>query len=219
MIITNQSLDQFTRDLKFRLALFKKFKREADKYLASDFNIFDWIQPDEKQFSDVFAFLLDKEASHAQGVVFLHEFWRFLDLTSLTPEDFRVTQERIIGNGRIDILLESNNQVIIIENKPFALDQEGQIARYVHEYESEDYYVVYLSGDGSDPSEGSITRGQLSKLKEDSKFQTVSYNNLTSWLSSCHQKCQADKLRWLIFDLINYINEHFMEQREESYVE
>ena len=42
MTIAKSSIDRFANDLKFRLDLFKEFKKGADKYLATDFNVFNW---------------------------------------------------------------------------------------------------------------------------------------------------------------------------------
>ena len=84
-------------------------------------------------------------------------------------DDYRVsdgcvveTEHVIPGQRRIDIVVrlgKHGEQWLVIENKPWAGEQEGQLAAYaayVHGRDP-DACIVYLSGDGSD-SETTVPR-------------------------------------------------------------
>lgn len=95
---------------------------------------------EEMMHSSVIASLLDTRGSHGQKCRFLELFLGCLpeQFKSFDPSDARTACERYIGQktedsgGRVDICIEnSSGQMIVIENKIFAGDQEHQILRYV----------------------------------------------------------------------------------------
>ena len=55
-------------------------QRRRDKRLATGFNVFDLIEPDENKLSDILADLLDPKGSHGQGDLFLRLLLQQLDL-------------------------------------------------------------------------------------------------------------------------------------------
>lgn len=95
---------------------------------------------EEMMHSSVIASLLDTRGPHGQKCRFLELFLGCLpeQFKSFDPSDARTACERYIGQktedsgGRVDICIEnSSGQMIVIENKIFAGDQEHQVLRYV----------------------------------------------------------------------------------------
>lgn len=92
----------------------------------------------------------------------------------------RVYTEYSTEEGRIDILIEDNqNKAIIIENKIYASDQPEQLKRYnkyARTYKN-GYQILYLTLLGNDASEQS--GGGISYL-------SISYKeNIINWLEKC----------------------------------
>ena len=125
--------------------------------------------------SAIIASLLDTKGTHGQGDYFLNKFLEQVDCFLNESSEFstdqfkkfkttsaRATCEKVIGKrtiesgGRLDICIEnSNGQIIIIENKIFAGDQEHQICRYVEYLKGRGknrFPVLYLTPDGHSPS-------------------------------------------------------------------
>ena len=107
------------------------------------FNIFQvcGVNHYEVTHSAIIAEMLSPKGSHGQGVVFLKEFIETIADNNNIVVDFNVSDvvvetEKVVGTGRIDIFVSnSSNQVIIIENKIYAQDQQEQLKRY------EDYII------------------------------------------------------------------------------
>ena len=136
--------EDFFAELTARLDGARALARELDRELAPRFNAFDYLRGNELGLSRVIADLLDPQASHGQGTLFLRTLlgleglknvrhWPDLDegQTSVV-----VQREREIKYGRrIDILVEIavKNRLpycLAIENKPYAYDQKNQVQDY-----------------------------------------------------------------------------------------
>jgi hypothetical protein len=113
-------------DLQFRLATFQELKSYLDRDLASDFNIFDYIAPDENHLSQIIADLLRPDGPHGQSSIFLEAF---LQLTRISDERYYPDKIKNIVredstvyasafHRRIDITLDFGDAGIGIENKP-----------------------------------------------------------------------------------------------------
>jgi len=114
-------------------------------------------------------------------------------------EKLRVRTEHSTEEGRIDILLEDNqNKAIIIENKIYANDQPEQLKRYdryAHTFKN-GYQILYLTLFGDDASEQS---------GEGVSYLSISYKeDIINWL----EKCVAIASRFPIVreTIIQYIN-------------
>ena len=66
-----ESMNRFLRALKSRLAGARAVQAELDRRLAARFNVFDHFHTDELGRSRVIADLLDPQAAHGQGTLFL----------------------------------------------------------------------------------------------------------------------------------------------------
>ncbi|CAA6802404.1 MAG: Unknown protein [uncultured Sulfurovum sp.] len=143
---------------------------------ASDFNVFSLLLKagDEVGLHSKFIYeLLNPHGSHGQGSLFLALFFEVLalEIPNDIPEAFREKQN-------IDILLQSHQQVFIIENKIHTQDHSFQLSRYVQTVQSMGYKkknirLIYLTLFGHAPTE--------QKLNSD--VMLVSYrHHIVSWL-------------------------------------
>lgn len=105
--------------------------KKKQKNESCDFNLFSIFSPTETTHSYIIANLLDPNAEHGQGKLFLYEFLKLSEVDQPELGCWNVTCEK----GRIDICIERTNppSVIIIENKSNgAEDQPNQLYRYWH---------------------------------------------------------------------------------------
>ena len=152
---------------------------------------------EEMMHSSVIASLLDTRGSHGQKCRFLELFLGCLPerFKSFDASGARTACERHIGQktedsgGRVDICIEnSSGQMIVIENKIFAGDQEHQILRYVGMLRNRDgvkFPVLYLTPDGHSPSDDSTQAdGMQCRCGED--YVCISYKDvIVPWLDKC----------------------------------
>lgn len=156
---------------------------------------------EEMMHSSVIASLLDTRGSHGQKCRFLELFLGCLpeQFKSFDPSGARTACERYIGKmtedsgGRVDICIEnSSGQMIVIENKIFAGDQEHQILRYVkflrgrpRNRGGEKFPVLYLTPDGHSPSDDS-TQADGMQCKCGVDYVCISYKDvIVPWLDKC----------------------------------
>ena len=157
---------------------------------------------EEMMHSSVIASLLDSRGAHGQKCRFLELFLGCLPerFKSFDPSGARTACERYIGQkteysgGRVDICIEnSSGQMIVIENKIFAGDQEHQILRYVNMLRNRDgvkFPVLYLTPDGHSPSDDSTQAdGMQCRCGED--YVCISYKDvIVPWLDKCINEMQ-----------------------------
>jgi hypothetical protein len=210
-------VESFFSDIGYQLNLIKKYNSHVQKYLSSDFNVFEFINPDENKLSDVIADLLKPNGKHGQGDIFLKEFLHLIELTDkLNTQNVNATIYReastfLIKNTqkRIDILIDLKHFGIVIENKPWATDQPTQLQDYsdfMRRRYGDNYTIIYLATDGNFPSELSISAVNLKALKDNGRYLSMYFRQgFLKWLNTCLNLCQSDKYRWFLRDFINYI--------------
>ena len=181
-----------------------------DKRIASgeDYSVLETaIKGNEEMVhSSVIASLLDTRGSHGQKCRFLELFLGCLpeQFKSFDPSGARTACERYIGKmtedsgGRVDICIEnSSGQMIVIENKIFAGDQEHQILRYVEFLRGRPrnrggvkFPVLYLTPDGHSPSDDS-TQADGMQCKCGVDYVCISYKDvIVPWLDKCINEMQ-----------------------------
>lgn len=161
---------------------------------------------EEMMHSSVIASLLDTRGAHGQKCRFLELFLGCLPerFKSFDASGARTACERHIGQktedsgGRVDICIEnSSGQMIVIENKIFAGDQEHQILRYVEFLRGMlrnrvgvKFPVLYLTPDGHSPSDDSTQAdGMQCRCGED--YVCISYKDvIVPWLDKCINEMQ-----------------------------
>ena len=103
--------------------------KEKNKTQSVLFNPLTFFPIGETMHSFLIANLINPNAAHGQGSLFLISFLKLLDIEVYKNDNWIVTAEV----GRIDILLKRNHPhtVVVIENKSnYASDQENQLYRY-----------------------------------------------------------------------------------------
>ena len=216
--------------LKPGLDAARKLERELGTHLAHRFNVLDYLRTDELGLSRIIADLLNPEATHGQGSLFLHglldHFHEELAGSDLQPDNAQVFVEYEIANQRrIDIVvripgMNGESSCLAIENKPYAGDQENQVKDYLdflnREYANR-FLLIFLSPAGHGPSEWSLPkrdierwRGRLVIMPYLARFggegTADAYRDLrarvslSKWLVECRETCQVEKLRWFLKD-------------------
>ncbi len=163
--------------------------RELDRNLAHRFNVLDYLRDNELGLSRIIADLLDPEARHGQGTLFLQTLlvslkslkespnWPDLDRSHISVDVERV----ITADRRIDISVEivdadGETCCLAIENKPYASDQENQVKdylEYLRKEFGERFLLIYISPTGGGPSEWSIRKTELAEWKD--RFAIMPY--------------------------------------------
>jgi hypothetical protein len=206
-------LNNFHSLLWAKLDIYKEASRRIAVFNAPDFSAFDYFGLGENALSNVIAGLLDTEGAHGQGDLFLREFLAMLDLDPPRPERPHKVLTQVPMMGFLDILIDFGNFGIGIENKPWAGEQLKQVERYctaLDQRYSGEFLFVYLSGNDSPPA--SISEELRKRLERNKKLTTRSYSFLEHWLRRCARMCEADKVRWFLRDLAQYLAGEFTEQ-------
>jgi len=165
---------------------------------ALGFNIFSILlkSGDEVNLHTKFIYeLLNPKGRHHQGSLFLDLFLDELSIAKTTAsiEAFREKEN-------IDILLQSLNRAIIIENKIHTQDHSLQLSRYWEHIKSQGYdasniHLIYLTLLGEKPLETSMQH----------KVISVSYRKeITSWLKKSIESVAAIPI--LKETLVQYLN-------------
>ncbi len=146
------------------------------------FKILDCERDEVKTHSAILAELLDPNGSHGQGAVFARLFAERFKIPTDGIESAGVRREVTISDGsRVDILLQTDDMCIVVENKIHAKDRSNQLERYhMHARQWPRFRVIYLTLHGEDPSDGSL--GKL----DQGDVLCISYEvDVLAWLDDC----------------------------------
>ena len=162
----------------------------------------------ENQHSNILSFLIDPDEKH-NHIEYGESFLFLLKEKGLKIKGskiFSVTREDSTDEcRRMDLLIETDTDFIIIENKIDAGDQQNQISDYVSFLERktnapDKIFIVYLTLFGDEPSKKSISMEMLNELKKSKKFISLSYSDdIISWL----EKLQVSKEETILQSGIN----------------
>ena len=208
----------------------KETRARMDRVAATRFSVFWYFKRNENIISGIFADLLRADGSHGQGVTFLELFLEEVDRERGESACYRVAQDYKVSDGcavetehvipgqrRIDIVVrlgERGEQWLAIENKPWAGEQEGQLAAYaayVHDRDP-DACCVYISGDGSESE--TITDEKRAHYRAMSYRDSGGGPSVEAWIRACVERCEADRVRWFLMDMLRYIQEVFWVEEE-----
>lgn len=222
--------ENFYSVLKKKLEVYRDSKQHLDRFLSTDFNVFKWIEPENKDLlpdqirrfenrrSAIIADLLNPSGSHGQDRKFLDAFLDVIKRPDLKDKkrpkvDRESPTYRSSENphGQIDILVEFENFGLGIENKLDADEQKKQLQGYYEhlkeEYGGQGFCLVFITPDGRKPN--SIEPNLREKLMNEkkSKLVCVSYSTgILKWLEECCQLGESDKFRWFLRDFKDHIN-------------
>jgi hypothetical protein len=190
--------------------------------LAPDYNVFDFIEPDEMRLSKIIAWLLNPDQTHGQGSLFLRLFCE-LTGTPIEPEHYaraEVRTEVAIKDGRLDVLVSTPGLRLAIENKPWAGDQDSQLQRYFaffNSFGTSLYRVIYLTPKGTEPPEQSIPETDRKRRIEVRQLQLWSYTEqVLDWLTRCRAECRADRVSIFIDEFSRYIRTVFAGMKDRT---
>jgi hypothetical protein len=214
------TLTAYTETLAVRLKVAADARRQLNRYLALEFNVFSYIKPDEVRISDLIAELLNPEGKHGQGPAFLKQFVEQLGYGDwLSGRNPTVRREELItypknSYGSLDIVIDFGEYGIGIENKVWAGEQRQQLSRYrdhlKHRY-SKGFCLIYLTATGKEPK--TLSSEDQEQLKTARQFKTLTYRgDLQQWLAACEKECTAEKIRWLLRDFCEFIKSTFEEE-------
>jgi len=197
----------------------------------NEFNIFEILRDknDEVNLHSQFIYeLLRNNGNHKFGSIITKSLLDNIGIKDFDLDNYSVHKEY----KNIDILIKNDKQVIIIENKIWAEDQDKQLERYNEILTIENFkniYIYYLTPFGKKPTKGSLGILKLQSKESKDKIETgvvnlISYSfHILSWLESCIGiTAKNSRLRETIIqyqDLINNLTgkSSNMEQRLEVY--
>ena len=195
--------------------------RFFEEKTGAKFNVYSVAHIERREeivHSRMIAELLNPKGSHGQGIAFLQLFLGTVfsddpnnpDKKSPACEEALVEAERSFSiidgaTGRIDIIIELKQAVIVIENKIDAPDQKLQMARYrdyaksIAKHRSRNVHLFYLTPDGREPSESSL--GDNNQPTVD----LLTYpTEIAAWLDQCMLFCVKRQLFFLIEGIGQY---------------
>lgn len=211
------------------VSLLKK-KRENDLFEAADFNVFDYVQPDELKLSRIIADLLDPKGAHGQQIIFLAAFVEAmmegaskpLQETLIKLQDaiqnnicviiVRTEVITLHGGRRMDIVVDlGSKNGIVIENKPWANDQKEQLKDYAKDAKKrfpDSWVLIYLHGGGKAANEYTLPNKE--DLKRSGNYLDADYAYfLIRWLNNCLNHAKAEKVCVFLREFISYAEEEF----------
>jgi hypothetical protein len=218
-----RELPRFFADVNYRVHLAETLQRQLDVRLATGFNVFDLIQPDENRLSDVLAGLLDPNGNHGQGDLFLRLLFERLGLgtdAKLRTKDATVRREAPMrgtrkDHRRMDVFVKAG-VLLAIENKVDSPEQQDQVSDYLVDLERRgpcppgqpiQNTLIYLTPDRRSPE--SLNDSELEKHQKSGRLHCWSYqDDLYPWLEDCRRDCEAQKIRDFLSDFIAYIESH-----------
>lgn len=226
--------EKFLVSVSRELGILREARRRYRARLAPDFNLLFYTGTNEMYLSRVFADLLDPEGNHGQGSRFLKGFLYFLEKRcnfSKLEDDGHIegasvktevpTSHIQRQNRRLDVLVRiPNHLVLCIENKPWAMDQENQIKDYIEGLKARsknynnNWLILYLSGDGNPPSEGSIQGAEWEKHEENGNAKVIGYSNIVEWLDGCVSSCESERVRFFLCEFRDYVKRAFVMRQD-----
>ena len=218
------SVESLLQDISSELKAVRAARERYAIKLSPDFNCFDYIEPNELRLSQILADLLAPSGSHAQGGLFLDVFLRRIGLHSWVDQQVSSVETEDPTTGidrdrRVDIRMRwTDGRELVIENKPWANDQDDQLRDYIKELQElgvREWHVVYLGGTRAEPSEDSLTASEREQRVQDKKLTLTTYGDLIiPWLTECMGLCESDRFRWFLGEFKAYVLEAFEGERD-----
>lgn len=208
-------------DLKIK-NLFEDIKKglenlKSHQKPSKDFNIFNilGIELLETRHSKFLAELLNPCGSHGYKDLFLKKFLQISQLhqkvekidtfcknAKVETEQFHIVEKQ---QSYIDITIEYGNDVIVIENKIYAPDQDKQLYRYYKAKKNEKFkniILIYLTLDGKQPSPES-----LYDMKMDNICLLSYETHIYKWILSTQKHVKDVEIAHIIAQYIKTLEE------------
>jgi hypothetical protein len=226
-MIDKITLENYYEILRTKFLLTQELRKHYGKVLSPEFNSFDFWWLDENKVSDILAFFLNPEETHAQGNIFLKIFLLSVGI-EMDCDKFLVEVKREHStneNRRIDIVVSFNKGEFIvgIENKIYGttVDQYRQIEHYCEFLKSKsnnNFCLLYLAPNNKIISEDSLSKTQRELLEKDNQFKKISYEeHIIKCVHSFSINCESERVRAFLSDFEKtikqmYIGEKYMDE-------
>jgi hypothetical protein len=225
-----QQVQNLLNEVNSKIQSLETAKSLYSEQLAPDFQVFDFVNTSENGLSWIIANLLNPKGTHGQKTLFLEQFIRiclpyiqnntvwqnYLENLTQTEVETEATTWANRAYRRMDIYLSAriNSETfgICIENKPYANEQENQLADYFLELENRKLsqkHLVYLCEYG-EPSNYSVTKDVLESWIKNQLISFVTYSQLVVWLTECKKDCQNHSVTEFLNQFIKFIQKQFM---------
>ncbi|TXI27938.1 MAG: hypothetical protein E6Q60_08465 [Nitrosomonas oligotropha] len=204
-----EQIELLLKEVAFKNATLKQARERFADRLAPDFSIFDYLRTDEMGLSRCIASLLDPKGKHGQKEIFLELFLEKIQWKGNARVGWVNLENQANGQRRIDIYLQfQNGDIIGIENKPWAGDQENQLSDYAafiqKEAKGNKWLLIYLSN--NEPSDYSGTKKEVfKKIEREGRFKQLRFSEIIEWLEDCACKSRALIVRLFIEELAKFI--------------
>jgi len=239
-----QELKIFLSVVRTKFEVLDEMRSIYSKTLAPDFNALNlfYDSVNENKVSQLIAFFLDPEESHAQGDVFLQIFLRELNAIRKSrgldgidfTTDFSVKVEALarparrsvtteapsMAARRIDILLESQDALIGIENKIYDTtdDQPKQVEDYLtylcerSRGKKNGYCLLYLAPKNKGlPAEHSISADSRERHLKDGTLQLGNYEeHIIPMIRRFVTSCEAERVRAFLGDFESKLKQMYL---------
>jgi len=193
--------------------------KEFSKITGEEFNVFETIgikNSEVKMHSAILAELLNGNGKHGQGDLFLKLFIETINESIIKESILKnihfinsrystcVAEKYANEYGRIDLYIENNqNEVLIIENKIYTIEQENQLIRYFDYCVSKNKKIaglIFLTIEGKEPNSSKSHNRDISKF-----VTSISYKNeIINWLEKCQKEVYNKPM--LLYSLKQYQN-------------
>ena len=225
-----QQVQNLLNEVNSKIQSLETAKSLYSEQLAPDFQVFDFVNTSENGLSWIIANLLNPKGKKKKKTLFLEKFIRiclpniqnntvwqnYLENLTQTEVETEATTWANRAYRRMDIYLSAriNSETfgICIENKPYANDQENQLADYFLELENRKLsqkHLVYLCEYG-EPSNYSVTKDVLESWIKNQLISFVTYSQLVVWLTECKKDCQNHSVTEFLNQFIKFIQKQFM---------
>lgn len=210
------------RRIGHQLPVLDAIKAGAELYGSPRLNAFDLFRPDENKLSSLIADLLHPRGAHGQGSLFLNELLRSVDLPVAGMND-HVSVKREVPTQekrRIDLVLETPDVIVGVENKPWAVQQPDQLSDYLEALRrwagTKQVALIFLSHQEAKTAIGEVVA--VTFVKDDAG------PSLEAVLTSALKKVRSDRARIHVQELLSYLQVEFgsgtpVDASDEAYVE
>jgi len=163
----------------------------------------------EKYHSNIIGYLLNPNAGHDCGTIFLEHFLAIIKdkpngnrILEYNLANVRIEREKPTSKGRfIDIAIQGKDWMVFIENKVKSGELENQVKDYL-EYAKTQYNEnvlgIFLTLNGEEPA-------SIRETDWLNKTICLSYNDIILWLESCLNERQINQHLHIKFALEQYI--------------
>jgi hypothetical protein len=214
-LLAKAEVVDFFTIIRTRVKAAEEQQRRIDRRLATGFNVFHLIEPDENKLSDILADLLDPGGTHGQGDLFLRVLFERVGLGSAAKltKNAKVQREApthgiLKYRRRMDVLVDAG-ALLVIENKLDALEQRDQIRDYLAHLDiclrGRKSRLLYLTRDGRPPE--SLSLSAIEEEQIGGRLHCWSYQEeLRDWLESCRRQCRAPRIGNFLKDFVTHID-------------